>query len=53
MALADGSHGLIRQVMPVLNYTLAFALQLRKSKENLNQVSRAVKATGCADLAVF
>jgi len=31
-----------RRAVPLFIYTLAFALQLRKSTENLNQGSRAV-----------
>jgi hypothetical protein len=39
--------------VPVLNYTLALALQLRKSTENLSQGSRVDGDTRCADLAAF
>jgi hypothetical protein len=42
--VAEGLHDWWRQAMPLLNYTLAYALQLRKSTENLSQGSRA--ATG-------
>jgi hypothetical protein len=37
--------------VPLLIYTLAFALQLRKSKQNLYQPS-SHRATRCAELAV-
>jgi hypothetical protein len=45
--LAESRHDLGRRAVSLLNYILAFALQLRKSTENLSQGSR------CADLAVF
>jgi hypothetical protein len=32
-----------RQAVPLFNYALAFALQLRKSTENLSQGSRAAR----------
>jgi hypothetical protein len=41
-----------RQAVPLFIYTLAFALQLRKSTENFNQDSRAVLGIArCVDLA--
>jgi hypothetical protein len=40
--LAEGLHEWGWRVVPLLNYTLAFALQLRKSTENLSQGSREV-----------
>jgi len=43
-----------RWSVPLFTYTLAFALQLRKSMENLSQGSRAVLATApCVDLAAL
>jgi hypothetical protein len=39
---AEGHHDCGRRAVPLLNYTLAFALQLRKSTENLSQGSRVV-----------
>jgi hypothetical protein len=39
---AEGLHDWGRRVVPLLNYTLAFALQLRESTENLCQCSRVV-----------
>jgi hypothetical protein len=50
---AEGLHDFGRRAVPLLNYTLAFALQLRKSTENLSQSSRVVGTTRCADLAEF
>jgi hypothetical protein len=44
----------VRWAVPLLNYALAFALQLMKSAENLNQVSRIVLDTNrCVDLAAL
>jgi hypothetical protein len=40
------------RAMALLDYTLEFALHLRKCMENLNQGSRVVSAR-CVDLAVF
>jgi hypothetical protein len=37
---AEGLHDWGRQAVPLLNYILEFALQLRKSTENLSQCSR-------------
>jgi hypothetical protein len=37
----------------LLKYSLTFALQLRKSTENLSQGSRVVETTSRADLAAF
>jgi hypothetical protein len=37
ITLAEGLNDLGRRTVPLLNYTLAFALQLRKSTENLIQ----------------
>jgi hypothetical protein len=39
---AEGLHDWRRRAVPLLNNTLAFALQLRKSTENLSQGSRVV-----------
>jgi hypothetical protein len=39
---AEGLHDWGRRAVPLLNYTLAFALQLRKRTENLSQCSRVV-----------
>jgi hypothetical protein len=39
---AEGLHDWVRQAVLLLNYTLAFALQLRKSTDNLRQGSRVV-----------
>jgi hypothetical protein len=39
---AEGVYDWGRRAVPLLNYTLAFPLQLRKSTENLNQGSRVV-----------
>jgi hypothetical protein len=41
--LVDGLHDWGRRAVPLLNYALAFDLQLRKSMKNLSQDSRAVK----------
>jgi hypothetical protein len=41
-SLAEDLHDWGRQAMLFLNFTLAFALQLRKSKENLSQGSQVV-----------
>jgi hypothetical protein len=38
----EGLHDWGRQAVPLLNYTLAFSLQLRKSTENLSQGSRVL-----------
>jgi hypothetical protein len=37
ITLAEGFHDWGRLTVPLLDYTLAFALQLRKSTENLSQ----------------
>jgi hypothetical protein len=42
ITLAEGLHDWGRRAVPLLNYTLAFALQLRKITENLSQGSRVV-----------
>jgi hypothetical protein len=42
ITLAEGLHDWGRPTVPLLNYTLAFALQLRKSTENLSQNNRVV-----------
>jgi hypothetical protein len=39
---AEGLRDWGRRAVPLFNYTLAFALQLRKSTENLSQGSRVV-----------
>jgi hypothetical protein len=41
--LAEGLHDLGGQAVPLLNYTPAFALQLRKSMKNLSQGSGQLK----------
>jgi hypothetical protein len=41
--LAEGLHDLGRQDMLLLNYTVAFVLQLRKITENLRDCSRVVR----------
>jgi hypothetical protein len=51
ITLTEGLHDWGRRAVPLLNYILAFALQLRKSTENLRQESRL--NIRCADLAVF
>jgi hypothetical protein len=38
--LAEGLHDWGMRAVPLFSYTLAFALQLRKSTENLSQGSR-------------
>jgi hypothetical protein len=40
--LPEGLNDCGRRAMPLFNYTLAFALQLSKSMENLSQGSRVV-----------
>jgi hypothetical protein len=40
--LAEGLHDWGMRAVPLFSYTLAFALQLRKSTENLSQGSRLV-----------
>jgi hypothetical protein len=42
ITLAEGLHVWGRRAESLLNYTLAFALQLRKSTQNLSQGSRVV-----------
>jgi hypothetical protein len=42
ITLAEGLHDWKSGAVPLLNYALAFALQQRKSTENLNQVGRVV-----------
>jgi hypothetical protein len=42
-ALAESVHDWGRRVVPLLNYTVAFALQLRKSTEIISQGSRVVR----------
>jgi hypothetical protein len=42
ITLAEGLHYWGRRAVPLLNYTLVFALQLRKSTENLGQGRRVV-----------
>jgi hypothetical protein len=42
ITLAEGLHDWGRQAEPLLNYTLAFALQLRKRTENLSPGRRVV-----------
>jgi hypothetical protein len=46
-------HDWVRRAVPVLNYTLLFALQLKKNTENLSQGSRIVRNHSCVDLAAF
>jgi hypothetical protein len=46
IVLAKGLHEWGRQAVPLFNYALAFALQLRKSTEKLSQTSRIVLGTG-------
>jgi hypothetical protein len=41
--LSEGLHERGRQAKPLLNYALAFVLQLRKSTENLSQGSQVVR----------
>jgi hypothetical protein len=53
ITLAEGLHDWGRGALPLLNYALAFALQLRKSTENLSQVAELLETTRCVDLAVF
>jgi hypothetical protein len=40
--LAEGLHDWGMRTVPLFSYTLAFAVQLRKSTENLSQGSRLV-----------
>jgi hypothetical protein len=43
-----------RRAVPLFNYILAFALQLRKGTENLSKGSRVeLDTTRCVDLATF
>jgi hypothetical protein len=42
ITLAEGLHDWGRRVVPLLNYTPAFALQLRKSTDNLSLANRLV-----------
>jgi hypothetical protein len=52
--LADGLRNSGQMDRSLLNYTLAFALQLNKSTENLSQVSRIIIDTNrCVELATF
>jgi hypothetical protein len=39
---AEGLHGWGRRAVPFFNYTLAFALKLRETTENLSQGSRVI-----------
>jgi hypothetical protein len=41
--LAEGLHNWGRQAVPLLNYTLVFALQLRKITQHLSHGSQVVK----------
>jgi hypothetical protein len=41
--LAEGFHDWRRRDVPLLNYTMAFSLRLRKIMEKLSQVSQVVK----------
>jgi hypothetical protein len=41
VASAEGLHDWVRRAVPILNYTLTFALQPRKSTENLSQCTPA------------
>jgi hypothetical protein len=43
ITVAEGLHVWGRQAMPLLNFTLAFTLQLRKRMENLSWVIQVVK----------
>jgi hypothetical protein len=42
ITLAEGLHDWGRRAVLLLNYTLSFALQLRKSTESISQCSRVV-----------
>jgi hypothetical protein len=42
ITLDKGLHDCERRSVPLLNYTLAFSIQLRKSRENLSQGSLVV-----------
>jgi hypothetical protein len=50
---AEDLHDWGRRAVPLLNYTLAFALQLRKSTENLSQGSRVVGDYSLRRLGLF
>jgi hypothetical protein len=43
IALAEGLHDWGSQAVPLFNYTLTFALQLRKNTENFSQSIRVAK----------
>jgi hypothetical protein len=43
VALAESLHGWEKKSVSLLNYTVAFALQLKKSTENLSHGNRVVK----------
>jgi hypothetical protein len=51
--LVEGHHDWGGRAVPLLNYTLAFALQLRKSTENLRLGSRAVRHHSCRISCLF
>jgi hypothetical protein len=53
ITLAEGLHDRGRGAVPLLNYALVFALQLRKITGNLSQVAELLETTRCVDLAVF
>jgi hypothetical protein len=54
IASASCLHDGGRRAVPLLNYTLEFALQLKKSTENFSQGSRIVlDTTRCVDLAAL
>jgi hypothetical protein len=52
IVLAEGLHDWGRRAAPLLKYTMAFALQLRKSTEKL-RVAEQLDTTRCANLAAF
>jgi hypothetical protein len=50
---AEGLHDWRRRAVPLLNYTLTFALQLTKSMENLSHDSRVVRHYSLRRLGLF
>jgi hypothetical protein len=50
--LVEGLNDWVRQAVPLLNHTLIFALQLRKSTDNLNQALLCVVRI-CVCLCLF
>jgi hypothetical protein len=51
--LAEGLKNLGRRAVPLLNYTVAFALQLGKITENSVSAAEKLETARCVDLGVF